>query len=120
MKPTLVIGASDNPSRYAYKAVVSLVNHGHSVIAFGKRKGTSIGDVEIRNDWNTTWHVDTVTLYINPKIQEDYYKMIIGLKPKRVIFNPGTENPVFQQMLLEKNIKVELACTLVMLSIGDY
>lgn len=120
MKPTLVIGASDNPTRYAYKAVVSLVNHGHSVIAFGKRKGVSIGDVEIRNDWNTTWHVDTVTLYINPKIQEDYYKMIIGLKPKRVIFNPGAENPIFQEMLHEKGIKVELACTLVMLSIGDY
>ena len=119
MKPTLVIGASDNPSRYAYKAVESLVNHGHAVIAFGKKKGV-IGDVDIRNDWNTTWKVDTVTLYINPKIQEDYYKMIIGLKPKRVIFNPGTENQYFYEMLQEKGIKVEVACTLVMLSIGDF
>ena len=120
MKPTLVIGVSDNPTRSAYKAVESLVNHGHSVIAFGKRKGASIGDVDIRNDWNTTWKVDTVTLYINPKIQEDYYKMIMGLKPKRVIFNPGTENPDFYKMLEERKIKVEVACTLVMLSIGDY
>ncbi|MDD2983775.1 MAG: CoA-binding protein [Crocinitomicaceae bacterium] len=119
MKPTLVIGASANPERYAFKAVQSLVNHGHSVIAFGRRKGV-IGDVEIRNDWNTTWKVDTVTLYINSKIQEDYYEMIIGLKPKRVIFNPGTENPTFYNMLKEKDIEVVPACTLVMLSIGDY
>jgi predicted CoA-binding protein len=119
MKPTLVIGASNNPNRYAYKAVVSLLNHGHSVIAFGQKKG-SIGDERIHNDWDTTWHVDTVTMYINPKIQEDYYQMIIGLKPKRVIFNPGTENSFFYEMLKEKNIQVELACTLVMLSIGDY
>ncbi len=119
MKPTLVIGASNNPSRYAYKAVESLVNHGHSVIAFGQKKG-SIGDILIHNDWNTTWHVDTVTMYINPKIQEDYYQMIVGLKPKRVIFNPGTENPDFFKILKEKDIKVEVACTLVLLSIGDY
>ena len=119
MKQTLVIGASNNPDRYAYKAVVSLLNHGHSVIAFGQKKG-SIGDTIIHNDWDTKWHVDTVTLYINPKIQEDYYQMILGLKPKRVIFNPGTENPTFYNILRENDIKVEVACTLVMLSIGDY
>jgi predicted CoA-binding protein len=119
MKPTLVIGVSNRPEKYAYKAVKSLVNHGHKVFAFGRMK-SQIDEVEIDNKWNSNWKVDTVTLYLNPKNQEEYYQKIIDLKPKRVIFNPGTENEIFEQMLSSNVIKSEVACTLVLLSINEY
>jgi len=116
---TLVIGASPDASRYSYRAVKSLVSKGHPVIAFSKKRG-SIDDVVIHNDWNTTWDVDTVTLYINPGIQKDYYEPIIGLNPRRVIFNPGTENGEFAKQLRAKGIDTENACTLVLLATGEY
>ncbi len=119
MKPTLVIGANNRPEKYAYKAVKSLLNHGHSVVAFGRMK-SQIDEVVIENEWNPNWKVDTVTLYLNPQNQEEYYQKIIDLKPKRVIFNPGTENEVFQEMLESKGISTEIACTLVLLSINEY
>lgn len=118
-KATLVMGASNDPSRYAYQAVKSLEAKGHPVIAFGKKRD-AIGDIPVENDWNTTWHVHTVTLYLNPRNQEDYYQLIIDLSPERVIFNPGTENPEFTAMLKEAGIDYEYACTLVMLSTGQY
>lgn len=117
-KKTLVVGASPKPDRYGYKAVDKLTDHGHPVYAFGIRKG-KIGDVEISSEWPKE-EFDTVTLYLNPKNQEEYYDRIIALNPKRVIFNPGTENPVFQKMLSDKGIAFEEACTLVLLSIGGY
>lgn len=119
MKPTLVIGASTNPERYSFKAITQLRAHGHPVIAFGLRTGR-VKDVEIGTEWNENWIVDTVTLYINPGLQESLYNKIIALKPKRVIFNPGTENADFVEHLKEKGIETEYACTLVLLSIGDY
>lgn len=119
MKPTLVIGASNRPEKYAYKAVKSLLNHGHSVCAFGRMK-TQIDGIEIETEWNPNWKVDTVTLYLNPQNQVEYYQKIIDLKPKRFIFNPGTENEVFQDLLESNGISTEIACTLVLLSINEY
>ncbi|MEL4308217.1 CoA-binding protein [Joostella sp. CR20] len=119
MKKTLVMGASLKPNRYSFMAVNRLVTAGHDVVAFGLRSG-EIANVKIDTELLQYNDIDTVTLYLNPKNQEAYYEYIIGLKPKRVIFNPGTENPVFYEMLRENNIQYEVACTLVLLSIGEY
>ncbi len=117
-KKTLVVGASPKPERYGYKAVERLVQFGHPVFAYGIRSGT-IGEIEISKEWPSQ-EFDTVTLYLNPMPQEEYYQRIIGLKPNRVIFNPGTENPKFQKLLSENEIGYEEACTLVLLGIGAY
>jgi predicted CoA-binding protein len=119
MSATLVIGASQKPDRYSCKAVQLLRSYGHEVIAYGNRAG-NIGDVEIFTDWNPDWSPVTITLYINPKIQEQFMDRIIALHPRRVIFNPGTENPEFQKLLRQNSIEVEEACTLVLLSTGQY
>jgi predicted CoA-binding protein len=117
-KKTLVVGASPNPSRYGYKAVRQLQQHGHPVYAFGIRKG-DIGNVQISDEW-PEGEFDTITLYLNPQVQKEYYDRMISLDPKRVIFNPGTENPEFWELLRGANIEVDAACTLVMLSVGTY
>jgi uncharacterized protein len=119
MKPTLVIGVSTNPGRYAYLAVHRLRSHDHPVIAYGPQGGT-VADVEIETEWNPDWKVDTVTLYVNPQRLEAYEDRILALKPKRVIFNPGTESPDFIRELQENGIAAETGCTLVMLSVGTY
>lgn len=119
MKRTLIIGASSNPSRYAYIAAGKLLAYGHEIILVGRKKGVTLG-TDIQTEKLFWEDVDTVTLYINPSHQPDYYDYIISLKPKRVIFNPGTENPEFEDILLNKNIVPVEACTLVMLSIGQY
>lgn len=117
---TLVIGASEKQDRYSNMAIRSLLQHGHQVRAIGSRSGSESGvtwDREL-----VVWEepIDTITLYINPKIQENYYNYIIGLKPRRVIFNPGTENPQLIQSLKDNGIESVIACTLVMLSIGTF
>jgi hypothetical protein len=119
MKTTLVIGASTTPTRYSFKAIEMLRAHGHSVFALGKVTGT-VADVELEQAWDLDWKVDTITMYINPSLQEAYYDKVIALKPKRVIFNPGTENDQFEELLRENGIEVEEACTLVLLSTGQY
>jgi predicted CoA-binding protein len=119
MRRTLVIGVSENPQRYAYLAVNRLLKFNHDVKAIGLRKG-NVSGVEIDTGMPPYTAVDTVTLYINPKRQPPYYDYILGLHPKRVIFNPGTENPEFEQMLEKHGIEVLEACTLVMLSTGEY
>lgn len=119
MKRTLIIGATSNPSRYSFMAIQKLKAYGHPVLLIGRRAGSALGE-EIHVEkvkWND---VDTVTLYINPTHQPDYYDYITSLNPKRVIFNPGTENPQFENILLTKNIVPVRACTLVLLSIGQY
>jgi len=116
---TLVIGASLKENRYSNKAIVSLRNHNIETVAIGLRKGFVI-DVEIVKEKEDFKNIHTVTLYLNPRRQEDYYKYILDLKPKRVIFNPGTENHVFQELLSSNDIEFEIACTLVLLSIGNY
>jgi predicted CoA-binding protein len=117
-KHTLVIGATPNPDRYAYKATEMLTRYGHTVVAYGIKKGT-IGDVEIVNEFPTE-DFDTVTLYVGPQNQDGFYKYILNLKPKRVIFNPGTENATFEAQLQQAGIKALQACTLVLLSTGQY
>lgn len=119
MKKTLVIGASLNPSRYSNLAIHRLVNHGHSVEAVGLKKGTVVG-VTISTEKENFENIDTVTLYLNPKRQTEYYDYIVSLKPKRVIFNPGTENPEFYELLKKHNIESEVACTLVLLGTNQY
>jgi len=118
-KKTLVLGASENPDRYSYRAINSLVRQGHPVVAVGLKEGRVAG-VDIVRTPQPFPDVDTVTLYLNPKNQEPYYDYIVSLKPKRVVFNPGTENPVLIRLLRENNIVPEIACTLVLLATGQY
>ncbi len=117
-KITLVLGASENPLRYSHLAVQKLVRYAHEVIAYGTREG-QIGNISITKSWPTQ-DVDTVSLYIGPERQEEYYSAIIALHPRRIIFNPGTENPAFYKLLEKTEIEFEEACTLVMLGAGTY
>ena len=119
MKMTLVIGASEKPQRYSNIAIHRLRNYGHEVNAIGLRAG-KVADVSIDTGKPVFNGIDTVTLYINPSRQEEFFDYIVSLKPKRVIFNPGTENPDFENRLAITGIRVEEACTLVLLSIGQY
>lgn len=120
-KPTLVVGASPHPYRYAHLAVQRLNSHGHFVIAFGKRSG-QIGETDIITDPDSIdgTNIDTVTLYLNPGHQAQYADWLLKIAPKRVIFNPGTENFPLESRLRENGIEVLRACTLVMLSTGAY
>jgi predicted CoA-binding protein len=119
MKKTLVIGASENPDRYSYKAIKALVAHNHEVVAIGLREGQVAG-VTFNAEKSNFSGIDTVTLYVGPQKQPDYYSYIIGLKPRRVIFNPGTENPEFISKLSTAGIYPEIACTLVLLATEQY
>lgn len=119
MKKTLVIGASENPERYSCKAINALVQHGHEVTALGLRAGNVAG-IPFEVEKKLFESIDTVTLYVGPKNQPEYYDYIIGLKPRRVIFNPGTENPEFIEKLEAAGIYPEIACTLVLLATGQY
>lgn len=118
-KKTLVLGASTKPARYAFIAIEKLVEKGHSVLAIGQHTGEVAG-IKIKTKKIPLKNIDTVTLYLNPSHQREYYNYIVESKPKRVIFNPGTENPEFYQLLQLNNIKVEVACTLVMLATSQY
>ena len=118
-KKTVVLGASPNPARYSYLAVHRLRAHDHPVIAIGKRKG-QVADIDITTNHSPETNVDTITLYLNPKNQVEYYDYILDLHPNRIIFNPGTENEELIRKAKENNIKPIIACTLVMLSTGQY
>lgn len=117
-KKTVVIGASPNPERYAFKATNRLHEAGHEVIPVGLRDG-KIGDIEILKGFPEIKDVDTVTLYVGPRHQDYWKDYIYSLHPKRVIFNPGTESE-FQKELEAKGVETEEACTLVLLSLNDY
>lgn len=119
MKKTLVMGASTDPGRYSYKAIKMLQRYGHPVVAVGKR-ADELDGLKIEKEHVEFDSVDTVTLYLNPMNQRQYYDYIISLQPKRVIFNPGTENPELYTLLQQNNIEIEVACTLVMLSVNQY
>lgn len=116
---TLVLGASTNPNRYSNIAIKRLVDKELPVAALGLRKGKVLNVIidDEMQDYNS---IDTVTLYLNPKRQEAYYEYIISLKPRRVIFNPGSENMDFVKLLKENNIEAEIACMLVLLSTNQY
>lgn len=119
-KITAVIGASPNPDRYAFVATNMLKQYGHEVVPLGNKAG-DINGISIVTDWpKTITNLDTVTLYVGPKNQAELLPYIIGLKPKRVIFNPGTENPDAYHQLDEAGIEVEEACTLVLLSTDQF
>lgn len=115
----LVIGASMKEDRYSNKAIRKLRDYGKVVSAIGLREG-KVEDVDITTEKKPFKDIDTVTLYLNPKRQPDYYDYIVSLKPRRVIFNPGTENDEFYSILKENGIEIEVACTLVLLSTDQY
>jgi uncharacterized protein len=118
-KKTLVLGATTKPERYAFRAINMLTQKGHTVLAIGQNAGEVAG-VKIHTKAIPVTNIDTVTLYLNPVRQRDYYNYIVEAQPKRVIFNPGTENPELYQLLELNNIKVEVACTLVLLATNQY
>ena len=118
-KKTLVLGASLKSSRYSNMAVNKLLSHGIETVAIGLRKG-SINGVDIDTDKVSYDNIHTVTLYLNPKRQQEYYDYIVSLEPARVIFNPGTENPELYTLLRENGIDYEIACTLILLNVRSY
>lgn len=119
MKKTLVLGASTKPERVSNQAIHRLVRGGYEVVAVGNREGEVAG-IPIHKGATPFSEVDTITLYLNAQRQKEYYDYILSLKPKRIIFNPGTENPELSKLAREHGIATEVACTLVMLSLGDY
>jgi uncharacterized protein len=118
-KKTLVLGASANPARYSFLAVNKLRQYGHPVVAIGK-KAVKVGDVIIETDQKQFEDVDTVTLYLNATNQKAYYNYIFALKPKRIIFNPGAENNELYALAKQHHIHPLEACTLVLLSTGQF
>lgn len=118
-KKTLILGASDDPSRYAYLALNQLRAKGHPVQAIGKKKATVL-DVDIETEKRAVDDIDTVTLYLNRYNQKEYYDYIVSLHPKRIIFNPGTENEELEKLAKDNGIVPMQACTLVLLSTGQY
>jgi predicted CoA-binding protein len=118
-KKTLVLGATPDASRYAYLAANRLVSKGHTIVNVGIKTGEVAG-VPIEKPETIHNDIDTVTLYIGPQNQPPLYDYILNTHPKRIIFNPGTENSELRRMANEKGIETEYACTLVLLSIGDY
>ncbi len=118
-KKTVVIGASPNPERYSYKATEKLVNQGIETIPIGAKPGV-IGKSVIINDRPAEKGIHTVTLYLNPDNQEEWYDYILSLHPKMIIFNPGTENPAFALRANQEGITTTEACTLVLLATNQY
>lgn len=118
-KKTLVMGASENPERYSYLAVQKLLSHNHPVVAMGKKQGV-VNGIDISNEKDIHSNIDTITLYLNPANQKQYYDYILSLNPRRIIFNPGTENNELASLARNNGIKTLEACTLVMLSTGQY
>ncbi len=118
-KLTLVLGASLKPERASWKAVQLLRQKGHEVTAFGLRAGR-IADVDITTELPENQEIHTITLYLGPINQLPYYDYILKVKPARLIFNPGTENPELYEKARQAGIKTEYACTLVLLTLNDY
>jgi predicted CoA-binding protein len=119
MKKTLVLGASTKPHRYGNITTRRLKLYNHEVVPVGNQAG-EIDGIDILLGKPEVDGIDTITLYLNPKRQVEFYDYIIGLKPKRIIFNPGTENPELMKLAKENGIESEIACTLVLLSVGQY
>ncbi len=116
---TLVLGASENTERYSNLAIKSLLKHGQKVLAIGAKKGV-VNGIEFSKDRPVLDDVDTVTLYLSRPNQVDYYDYILSLKPRRIIYNPGAENPELEAMASSNGIENLEACTLVLLSTGQY
>ena len=120
-KLTLVVGATDNPERYAYRAVELLQAKGVPVVPIGIKKGVVFGEeiLDLRLK-PALKEIHTITLYLGPSNQAEWMDYLIGLEPKRIIFNPGTENPQFFQKAEDAGIEALEACTLVMLTTGQF
>jgi uncharacterized protein len=120
-KKTIIVGASTNAARYGYVATHMLKDHGHEIVPIGIKKGEVAGK-QILNlrEKPEVKDVDTITLYIGAQNQPEWYDYLLSLKPKRIVFNPGTENPEFEKLAKEQNIETEEACTLVLLRTGQY
>lgn len=120
-KKTAIFGATPNSERYAYLAAERLTQKNHDVIPIGIKKGSIFGH-EILNlrEKPPIKGLDTITMYIGPQNQEEWEDYILSLHPKRIIFNPGSENPSLARKANERGIHVEFACTLVMLGNGIY
>ena len=116
---TLIMGASTNSERYAYKAANSLLNHEHEIELVGQKEGEIKGN-DIHTDYPDFEGIDTVTMYVGAKNQPSLYDYILRQKPRRIIFNPGAENPEFEAMAKGKGIETEEACTLVLLTTGQF
>jgi hypothetical protein len=116
---TLVLGASTHSFRYSYKAVNLLRAHKHEVLGVGRDLG-QVGDVEVKPDFPQDKDIDTVTMYLNPTHQKQYYDKIIAARPRRIIFNPGAENDELAALAKQNGIQTEEACTLVLLNTGQY
>ena len=123
-KKTLILGATPNPTRYAYLAAERLTNKKHDIVLVGIKKGEMFGqNIEVQtkeNDLPIYDDIDTITLYVGVQNQPEWYDYILQTNPKRIIFNPGTENPELIEMAREAGIEVEVACTLVLLNTGQY
>ncbi len=118
-KKTLVLGASLKTDRYSNIAIKRLVERNIEVLAIGLKSG-EVSGIPIQTGEPELENIDTITLYLNPKRQVAYYDYIVSLKPRRVLFNPGTENSDLYKLLRENGIVVEVACTLVLLSTRQY
>ncbi|MBE2246751.1 MAG: CoA-binding protein [Candidatus Competibacteraceae bacterium] len=119
-KYTLVVGASVNPTRYSYKATEMLLKHGHPVFLFGRNEGEILEQIIHTSLPDIVPMLHTITIYINPAQQEQIANELIALRPKRIIFNPGTENPELEKLATQHGIEVIHACTLVLLSTEIY
>ena len=119
MQKTLVLGASLKPDRYSNLVVRRLLEKAITTELFGFKNGVIYG-LQVKTNFDDFQNIHTVTLYLNPKRQVEYYQAIINLKPKRIIFNPGTENPEFYKLLKNEDVDVEIACTLVLLATNQY
>ncbi len=118
-KKTLVLGVSLKPDRYSNRVIHRLSDKNIPTIGIGLKKG-KVAAIEIYQERKTFRDIHTLSLYINPKSQKDYYDYILSLKPKRVIFNPGTENTELMSILDAKNIEYKIACTLTLLALNQY
>lgn len=118
-KKTLLIGASPNPARYAYLVAHRLVDAGHEIVNIGIKKGEVAG-VAIQPPGDPMSDIHSITLYIGPQLQPQYYDYIVRTNPQRIIFNPGTENAELEALAQQKGIETLRACTLVLLSTGQY
>jgi predicted CoA-binding protein len=118
-KTTLVLGASNNPARYSNMAINRLRSNNHPVVDIGKRSGF-VADTSLETETRKIDNLDTITLYLNPTNQKEYYQFILDSHPKRIIFNPGTENDELAELAKKKGIQPVEACTLVLLSTGQY
>ena len=118
-KKTLVLGGSVKPQRFANKAIIKLREYGHPVVSVGLREGKVL-DVDIQTGTPDFKEIHTITLYLGPRNQPQYYPYILSLKPKRIIFNPGTENAELFDLAIKNNILVVEYCTLILLDTNTF